>query len=97
VALQSAYAQHSDGTLVDLDGIDAPSSAPITCVSEDGESPGCEYTIQGNNTLSVSVWNHELDPDVVALIIPVEVNQQQPSEVTRRLVVPVTQPDPEPE
>ena len=97
VALLSAYAQHTDGTLVDLVGIDTPSSAPISCVSEGGESPACEYTIQGNNTLSVSVWNHELDADVVALIIPVLVNQQQPSEVTRRLVVPITHPDPEPE
>ena len=96
VALLSAYAQHGDGTLVDLVGIDTPSSAPISCASEGGESPGCEYAIQGNNTLSVSVWSHELDPEAVALIIPVLVNQQQPSEVTRRLVVPITQPDPEP-
>ena len=97
VALLSAYAQHSDGTLVDLVGIDTPFNAPISCVSEGGESPGCDYTIQGYNTLSVTVWIHELDPDAVALIIPVLVNQRQPSEVTRRLVLPVTQPDPEPE
>jgi hypothetical protein len=95
VALLSAYAQHSDGTLVHLDGIDTPSSAPISCVSEGGESPACEYTIQGNNTLSVSIWSYEVDPDTVALIIPVLVNQQQPSEVLRRLVVPIAQPDPE--
>ena len=97
VALLSAYAQHSDGTLVDLVGIDTPSSSPISCVSEGGESPECEYTIHGNSTLSVSVWNDELDPDVVALIIAVLVNQRQPSEVTRRLVLPIIQPDSEPE
>lgn len=97
VALTTAYSQHSDGTLMELTGIDTVSSSPIFCVSEEGESPKCEYTIQGESTLSVSVWTRELDPDVVALIIPVLVNQQQPSEVTRRLVIPIAEVSPEPE
>jgi hypothetical protein len=95
VALLSAYAQYSNGTLVELPGIDTAASSPISCASEEGESPACKYTIQGDNTLSVSVWIHELDPDAVALIIPVLVNQQQPSEVLRRLVLPIAEDEPE--
>jgi len=97
VSLASAYSQHGDGTLVELTGIDTASSSPIFCVSEEGESPRCEYTIQGDNTLSVSVWTHEFDPDVVALIIPVLVNRQQPSEMVRQLVLPIVEVSPDPE
>ena len=61
VALTSAYSQHGDGTFVELTGIDTASSSPIFCVSEEGESPRCEYMIHGDNTLSVSVWTRELD------------------------------------
>jgi hypothetical protein len=97
VSLTSAYSQHGDGTLMELTGIDTDSSSPIFCVSEEGEAPRCEYTIQGDNTLSVSVWTRELDPDVVALIIPVLVNRQQPSEVVRHLVLPIVEVPAEPE
>ena len=95
VALTSAYSQHGDGTLVELTGIDTASSSPFFCVSEEGESPRCEYTIEEDNTLSVSVWTRELNPDVVALIIPVLVNQLQPSEVVRHLVLPIAEVSPE--